>query len=169
MNKMSCVRAADNIDFMDSDFLFFADALEHALRSGSPHADGNIGILGFERLAQSFCDRNRHSGVECDRALLSGGLNHGRANWSWLRRGGLERLWEDGANRQRRPCLEHVAFGKLPISHGIRSLTAVARERPQLCTWQCSMQLSSLLKDWHIFGFHEVLGARFPSNARRSR
>jgi hypothetical protein len=55
---MCCVCAADNIDFMDPDLLFFADALEHALRSRSLHADGNTGILGFERLAEAFRGRN---------------------------------------------------------------------------------------------------------------
>jgi hypothetical protein len=127
---MCCVCAADNIDFMDPDLLFFANALEHALRSRSLHADGNTGILGLERLAEVFRDRNRHGGVERDHALLPSGLNHGRADRDWLRRAGLERLWKDGANSQRRRCLEHVASGKPPISHGVRSLTAVARERP---------------------------------------
>jgi hypothetical protein len=130
MDKMCCVCAADDIDFVEPDLLFFADALEHALCSGSLHADGDAGVLGLERLAEFFRDRNLHSGVERDHGFLPGGLDHGRADGNWLRRSGLERLWKDGANGQHRRCLEHVASAKLPISHGFRSLTAVARERP---------------------------------------
>ncbi len=100
MDKMCRVRAADDIDFEDPNLLFFADALEHALRSRSPHADGNTGIPGFERLAKVFRGRNLHGGVERDHALLLGGLDHGGADQGWLRRRGLERLWKNGAGRQ---------------------------------------------------------------------
>ena len=89
---MCRVCTADDIDFMDPDLLFFADALEHTLCSGSPHADGNTGIFGFERLAEPLRDRDLHRGVEHDHAFLPGCLDHGRADGGWLRRGGLKRL-----------------------------------------------------------------------------
>src|SRR5229473_4244416 len=52
MDEMCCVSAADDIDLMEPDFLFFTDALEHSLRAGSLHAHGNAGEPGFERLAE---------------------------------------------------------------------------------------------------------------------
>src|SRR5262249_49048657 len=69
------------------------------------------------RLAQSFRDRNLHGRVKRERALLAGGLDHGLAQRGRLRRGSRERLGKDGAGRQHRRCLEHVASGKLAISH----------------------------------------------------
>src|SRR3984893_18935557 len=75
-HKMSGVRAAHDIDFMDTDLFFFADALEHAFRTRSLHADLNSGILGFERLAQPFRDWNFHARVEREGAFLPGGLDH---------------------------------------------------------------------------------------------
>src|SRR5262245_29476778 len=116
-DKMPGVRTAHDVHFMDADLFFFADALEHALRPRSLHANLNSGILGFERLAELFRDRNRHSGVERDHALLPGGLDHGRTQRGRLRRGRRERLGKDGAGRKQRRCPEHVASGKLAISH----------------------------------------------------
>src|SRR5262245_38772970 len=75
---MSGVRAAHDIHFMDADLFFFADALEHALRPRSLHANVNSGILGFERLAQPFRDWKLHRRVERERTLLAGGLDQGR-------------------------------------------------------------------------------------------
>jgi hypothetical protein len=68
--------------------------------------------------------------VERERTLLVGGLDHGRTQRGRLRRGRRERLGKDGAGRQHRRCPEHVASGKLAISH-VRSrpceLDATAR------------------------------------------
>src|SRR5262249_9819144 len=116
-DKMSGVRTAHDVHFMDADLFFFADALEHALRPRSFHANLNSGILSFERLAEVFCDRNRHSSVERDHALLPGGLDHGRTQRGRLRRGRRERLGKDGAGRHHRRYLKQVASGKLAISH----------------------------------------------------
>jgi hypothetical protein len=132
MDKMCRVCAADDIDFMDPDLLFFADALEHALRSGSLQANGNTGILSFERLAEVFRDWNRHSGIERNHALPPGGLDHGRADRGWLRRRRVEGLWKDRGGRQYRRCLKHVASGKLSISHNVRSSRGRARAAPGL-------------------------------------
>src|SRR5262249_59595377 len=49
-DKMSGIRAAHDVHFMDADLFFFADALEHALRPRSLQANLNSGILVFERL-----------------------------------------------------------------------------------------------------------------------
>ena len=114
---MSGVRATHDVHFMDADLFFFVDALEHALRTRSPHANLDSGILGFERLPQSFRDRNFHRRVERERTLLAGGLDQGRTQRGWLRRGRRERFGKDGAGRQHRRCREHVASGKLAISH----------------------------------------------------
>src|SRR6476646_7430849 len=116
-DKMSGVRAAHDVHFMDTDFFFFSDALEHALRPRSLHANLDSGILGFERLAQPFREWNFHPRVERVRTLLVGGLDHGRTQRSRLRRGRRERLGKDGAGRQHRRCPEHVASGKLALSH----------------------------------------------------
>src|SRR5271154_4175689 len=99
---MSRVRAADDIDFIDANVLLFADALEHALRSRSLNPDVNTGILGFERLPEAFRERNLHSGVERDHALLAGGLDHGLADRRRSRPGGLERRWKDDAGGEGR-------------------------------------------------------------------
>ncbi len=116
-DKMSGVRAAHDVHFMDADLFFFADALEHALRPRSLHANLDFGILGFERLAQPFREWKFHRRVERERTLLAGGLDHGRTQRGGLRRGRRERLGKDGAGRQHRRCLEHVASGKPAISH----------------------------------------------------
>jgi hypothetical protein len=129
-DKMSGVRAAHDVHFMDANLFFFSDALEHALRPRSLHANLDSGILGFERLAQPFREWNFHRRVERERTLLVGGLDHGRTQRGRLRRGRRERLGKDGAGRQHRRCPEHVASGKLAISH-VRSrpceLDATAR------------------------------------------
>ena len=121
MDKMCRVRAADDIDFINPNFFFFADALEHALRSRSLHADGNTRILGFEYLAEGFCGRNCHSSVERDHAFLPSSLDHGRADRGWLWRRTLERLRKNSAKCHSHRCVEHITSRKLPISHGVRS------------------------------------------------
>jgi hypothetical protein len=77
-DKMSSVRATHDVHFMDADVSFFADALEHALRPRSLHANLDSGILGFERLTQPFRYWNVHRRVERERTLLAGGLDHVR-------------------------------------------------------------------------------------------
>src|SRR5262249_1152617 len=116
-DKMSGVRATHDVHFMDTDLFFFADALEHPLRPRSLHANLNSGILGFERLAQPFRYWNVHRRVERGRPLLAGGLDHGRTQRGWLRRGRCEGFGKDGARRQHRRCPEYVASGKLVVSH----------------------------------------------------
>src|SRR5215475_11865176 len=77
-DKMPGVRTAHDVHFMDADLFFFADALEHALRPRSLHANFDSGILGFERLAQPFREWKFHRRLERERTLLAGGLDHGR-------------------------------------------------------------------------------------------
>src|SRR5262245_49334966 len=77
-DKMSSVRAAHNLHFMDADLFFFADTLEHALRPRALQANLDSGILSFECLAQPFRDWNCHRRVTRERALLAGSLDHGR-------------------------------------------------------------------------------------------
>jgi hypothetical protein len=99
---MSRVSAADDIDSIDVNLLFFTDALEHALRSRSFDLDVNTGILGFERLLEAFRERNLHSGVERDHVFLAGGLNHGLADRRRSGPGGFERRWKDDAGGEGR-------------------------------------------------------------------
>src|ERR1700683_1139819 len=94
---MSCVGAADDIDFVDANLLLFADALEHALRSRSFNPDFETGILGFECLPEAFRERNLDSGVERDDPLPAGGLDHGLAAHRRRGPGGLEWRWKDDA------------------------------------------------------------------------
>src|SRR5262245_35666504 len=77
----------------------------------------NFRILGFECLAQPFREWKFHRRVERERTLLVGGLDHERTQRGRLRRGRRERLSKDGTGCQRRRCPEHVASGKLAISH----------------------------------------------------
>ena len=112
---MRRVCSAGDIHFIETHLLFLADALEHALRARPLNVDSNSGMLGLERLAEVFRDRNLHGCVEFDHALLLGGVDQRRADHRRLRRGGLERLCKDGAGRQHCRCSEYVASGKLPI------------------------------------------------------
>src|SRR4029450_6153517 len=116
-DKMRSVCAADDIYLVKVDLLFFADALKDTLRSRSLNLDNNARILGLERLAEGFCDRDLHGRVERDHVLLPGGLDQGRADRGRIRCGGLEQLWKEGGGSKRRRALEHGASGKLAVSH----------------------------------------------------
>jgi hypothetical protein len=89
------IRAAHDIDLVEADLVFLADALEHAFRLRSLHTDLNSRIFYLKRIAQSFRNRNLHGRVERKCAFLAGGLDHSWAQWSRLRRGCAERLGID--------------------------------------------------------------------------
>src|SRR5262249_45572624 len=75
------------------------------------------GLTRTSILAKPFREWKFNRRVERERTLLAGGLDHGRTQRGWLRRGRRERFGKDDAGRQHRRCLEHVASGKLFVSH----------------------------------------------------
>ena len=120
--KMSRIRAGDDVDGIDMAVLLLTNALKYPLRARALDANGDPRIFRLEHLAELFRDLKLPRRIEADLALLPRRLDQARSDGRRFGRKRLERLRENSPGRQCRRCLEYVASRKLAHAHCASSL-----------------------------------------------